>query len=239
MTSEMNALITGASSGIGRAIAIAIASVGGAVCLVGRNRERLHATARVARSAARSVSVIRADLSADSGLEAVALHVKRKFSAIDVLIHSAGMHAIGPVEQMSVVRLDELYRINLRAPYVLTQALLPYLKPRRGQVVFVNSSQGLRTAANTVCYAAVKHGLKAMADGIRQEVNADGVRVLSVYPGRTATPAIRKLYDAPPESYEPSLLQPEDVANAILNALQLPRTAEVTDIQIRPLIRSY
>lgn len=239
MTSEMNALITGASSGIGRAIAMAIASVGGAVCLAGRNAERLDAVARAARVTARSVSMFRADLSVDNGIEELVLHVRRDFSSLDVLIHSAGMHALGSIEQMSVARLDELYRINVRAAYAVTQAFLPYLRSRKGQVVFINSSQGLKAAANVSAYASTKHALKAMADSLRQEENAHGIRVLSVYPGRTATPAIKALYDVEARSYEPYLLQPEDIANTVLNALKLPRTAEVTDIQMRPLAKTY
>jgi NADP-dependent 3-hydroxy acid dehydrogenase YdfG len=239
MISEMNALITGASSGIGRAIAIAIASAGGAVCLVGRNLERLDTVAQAARVAARSVSMYQADLGSDRALEELAAYVRDDFKSLDTLIHCAGRHAAGSIEQISVAQFDELYRTNVRAPYALTQAFLPLLKSRKGQVVFINSSQGLRATANTGAYASTKHAMKALADSLRDEVNADGVRVVSIYPGRTATPTIKALYETEGGSYEPNLLQPDDIAQVVLNALQLPRTAEVTDIQIRPFIKSY
>jgi NADP-dependent 3-hydroxy acid dehydrogenase YdfG len=106
--------------------------------------------------------------------------------------------------------------------------------------VFVNSSQGLRAQPNGGAYAATKHALKAIADSLRQEVNADGVRVLSIYPGRTATPKIEALCQIMDRPYEPELLlQPEDIAQIVVDTLRLPRTAEVTNIEIRPAIKSY
>jgi NADP-dependent 3-hydroxy acid dehydrogenase YdfG len=113
--------------------------------------------------------------------------------------------------------------------------LLPMLRSRHGQVVFINSSVGTRAPANVGQYAATKHALKAIADSLRDEVNADGMRVLSVFLGRTATPMQAAIYEMEGRTYRPELLlQPEDVAAVVINALTLPRTAEVTDISIRP-----
>ena len=85
-------------------------------------------------------------------------------------------------------------------------------------------------------YAATKHALKAVADSLREEVNADGVRVISVYPGQTASPMQKALYEIEKKAYFPGkLMQPEDVAAVVVNALSLRRTAEVTDICVRPM----
>ena len=87
-------------------------------------------------------------------------------------------------------------------------------------------------------FSATQHALKAIADSLRQEVNADGIRVLSVFPGRTATPRQASLHEIEGKRYQPELLmQPEDVATVVVNALGLPRTAEVTDVSIRPMIK--
>jgi NADP-dependent 3-hydroxy acid dehydrogenase YdfG len=124
----------------------------------------------------------------------------------------------------------------VRAPYLLTQSLLPLLRSRRGQIVFINSSAGHVARGNVGQYAATKHALRALADSLREEVNADGIRVLSVYPGRTATPMQAKLHAVEQKEYRPDdLLQPQDVAAVVANALSLPRSAEVTDIHVRPL----
>ncbi len=141
-------------------------------------------------------------------------------------------------ENAPIENLDSQYRINVRAPYALTKALLPMLRARRGQVVFINSSRGVIAGAGVGQYAATKHALKAIADSLREEVNADGIRVLSVFLGRTATPMQATIHKLEGKVFQPEkLLQPEDVASVVINALSLPRTAEVTDINIRPLAK--
>jgi len=240
MNCELNAVITGASSGIGKAIAIAIASTGGSVCLVGRDLARLRAVADVASTTARTTAVYQADLSTDRAVHDLVRYVKDDFEQFDTLVHCAGAHATGSIEKMPVDQLDWLYRVNVRAPYALTQALLPELTRRQGQIVFVNSSQGLQARANTGAYAATKHALKAIADSLRAEVNPERIRVFSIYPGRTATPTIKALCEGEEQVYRPELLiQPEDIALVVVNTLQLPRTAEITNIEIRPLAKSY
>ena len=235
----MNAVITGASSVIGAAIAAAIASTSAAVCLVGRNPERLEAVARRCTSA-RSVLVIKSDLTQDSAIEDLARRLGQEFEPLDMLVHCAGAFATGKIETTSVKQLDVLYKSNVRVPFVLTQALLPLLRLRPGQIVFINSSQGLAARANTGAYAVTQHALKALADSLRQEVNADGVRVLSLYLGRTATSRMEVLYQTEGRKYEPELLlQADDIAQVVMASLQLPRTAEITNIEIRPLIKSY
>jgi short-subunit dehydrogenase len=240
MNCPFNAVVTGASSGIGKAIALAIASGGGSVCLIGRNQERLNQTAEACQGSARQVLAFSTDLSTDHGIEDLVRCVEKDFELADTLIHCAGAHAVGDFEETPLGKLDDLYRINVRMPYALTQALLPRLKSQRGQIVFVNSSQGLQARAKSSVFAATQHALKAIADSLRQEINADGIRVLSVYPGRTATPRMEALFKIEGRPYRPDLLlQPEDVAQSVLNALVLPRTAEVTNIEIRPLAKSY
>ena len=129
--------------------------------------------------------------------------------------------------------------MNARAPYLLTQALLPRLVARQGQVVVLNSSIWGNAHAGTAAYAGSKYALKAFTDALRAEVNPAGLRVLSVYPGRTATPMQAAVHRAEARRYDPeALLQPEDVAATILAALALPRTAELTDLHIRPARKS-
>ena len=114
------------------------------------------------------------------------------------------------------------------------------LRPRRGQIVFINSSAGLNAAATNGQYAATKFALKAIADSFRHALNVDGMRVLSIYPGRTASPMQAAIYKSEGRRYHPErLMQPDDVAKIVLNALTLPRSAEITDINVRPLIKSF
>jgi NADP-dependent 3-hydroxy acid dehydrogenase YdfG len=101
--------------------------------------------------------------------------------------------------------------------------------------VFINSSVGLNARAKVSQYAATKHALKAIADSLREEVNAAGVRVISIYPGRTASPMQAMIYQLEERVYQPEqLIQPEEIATVITTVLGLPKGAEVTDINIRP-----
>jgi short-subunit dehydrogenase len=230
------ALVTGAGSGVGKAIADALAAQGAALCLVGRTPATLQATACGLSHTKVVTRCYPTELTSDSAVQTLAEQVGRDWDAIDILIHSAGVYGMGKLEATPVTELDLQYRTNTRAPYLLTQALLPLLRRRPGQVVFINSSVGLTARGLVGPYAASKHALKALADSFREEVNDEGLRVLTVYLGRTASPMQAMIHAMEGKAYYPEfLLQPSDVAAVVLNALCLPRTAEVTDINIRPL----
>jgi NADP-dependent 3-hydroxy acid dehydrogenase YdfG len=234
------AIVTGAGSGIGRAIARSLGEHGAAVCLVGRTREKLEVTKGQLGPGAPPAVVLPTDLSVDAQVDALKESVERDLGRVDILVLSAGEIAEGPIQEVSVSDLDRLYRSNVRANYRLIQGLLAMLKKRPGQIVFINSSAGLGARPNASQFSATQHALRALADALRAEVNPDGIRVLSVYPGRTATPRQEMRYEAKGWGYQPELLlQPEDVALVVLNALSLPPTAEVTDIRIRPRVKSY
>ena len=214
------AVVTGATSGIGRAIALALADEGATVCAVGRQPGSLRELADA------GLLAYPADLRHDDAVEVLVARLFHDHPAIDVLVHGAGDWSRGTVADACVEELDRLHRLNVRVPFRLTQALLPRLRAGPGQVVFVNSSAGLHAGAGTSQYAATKHALKAIADSLRSEVNGDGVRVLSVFPGRTATPMQRRVCRAEGRPYQAApLLQPSDVAAAVVGALALPRTA--------------
>jgi len=230
------AVVTGASSGVGKTLALALARHGAGLCLVGRRRDALEVVARDARASGVEVKTYVADLSRDDEVRKLAADLQKDFGAIDMVVHSAGVISRGEIATAPVQDFDQQYRINVRAPYLLTQALLPLLKARRGQVVFINSSAGLKATAGVGQYAATKHALKAIADSLRDEVNPAEVRVLSAFLGRTASPMQAEVHRMEGKAYRPELLmQPEDVAWVVLNALSAPRTAEVTDVHVRPL----
>ncbi len=230
------AVITGASGGIGEAIAVELARGGARLLLSGRSAEKLERVADQCRVFSADAKFFAADLAED---EAVRALTERALDSggVDLLIHSIGFFRGGSFAAAPVADLDRQYRTNVHVPFLLTQGLLPSLIARRGQVVFVNSSAGFYPArAGWVGYSASKHALRALADGLRDEVNPQGVRVLTVFPGRTATPMQEEVHRYEGRPYDPErFLQPEDVAAAVVSALALPRTAEVTDLHVRPM----
>jgi NADP-dependent 3-hydroxy acid dehydrogenase YdfG len=234
------AVVTGASSGIGRAVALALAEQCGDVCLVARRRELLEEVAAEVCNKGAQGHVCCADLTSDEELSGVAVDIQRTFKGIDVLVLCGGAIFHGQLEHAPLAELDLQYRSNVRAHYALIQLLLPLVRKQQGQIVFINSSAGRNSSPGAGQFAATQHALRALADALRQEVNNDGIRVLSVYPGRTATPRMEAYYKKQNEPYRPELLmQPQDVAAMVVAALNIPRTAEVTDISMRPMRKSY
>lgn len=229
--SNARAIVTGASSGIGRAISVSLGRDGIHVLLVGRNQGRLEAAADATGNTA---EFLVCDLTKQDGLAALRSRIP---DTLDILVHAAGMYRLVPIDVIEDSALDTLLSINLRVPHQLTKLCLPSLRRALGQVVFLNSTQGLNASRHVGEYAATKHALKAVADALRAEVNPLGIRILSMYLGRTATPMQEAIYNAAGSHYSPEkLMQPEDVAAMVLASLRLPRSAEVTDIVMRSML---
>ena len=171
----------------------------------------------------------------DDALAAVVDRLQRDRASIDVLVHCAGVHAMGAIEHAPVADLDRQYRTNVRAPYLLTQRLLPALRRSNGQVVFINSSVGLDAGAQVGPYASTKtrceRSLTACATRSTPTACAS-----SVYLGPHREPDAAEIHAAEGKPYRPTdLLQPDDVAAMVVAALSLPSTAEVTELRIRPM----
>ena len=230
------AVVTGASGGIGRATACALAAQGMSVCLTGRDAGRLQDAATEIGPRAPQVLIHPADLSTDEGIRGLVARVGTDLRRIDVLVHAAGTIHLGNIESCGWNDLDEQYRINLRAPFLVTKAFLPMLKETRGQIVFVNSAAGVSAGADNGLYAASKHALRSLAGSIRDHVNPYGIRVVSVFPGRTATAMQEAVHRFEGRRYAAAeLVQADDVADLIVGALTLSRTAEVTEVMVRPM----
>ncbi len=233
-------IVTGASSGIGKSITLELAKKEVVLCLLGRDLSSLEEVAHIAKQSTRRVHCYRVDLTADQEIADVCAAVSAKFGAVDILVHSAGIISIEPFESASVADFDLQFKTNVRGPYLLTQILLPLLKLRQGQVIFINSRAVFLNARPGLCqYTATKQALKTVADCLREEAKDDGIRVLSVYPGRTASPMQQTVFKSEGKIYQPELLlQPLDVAATIVNAICLPRSAGVTDITIAPSVQA-
>ena len=233
---DLTAIVTGASSGIGRATASLLAQSGARVFLIGRRQAVLEDVAAACGSLA---SAYPCDLTDDEQLRTLVTRIRAATAKLDILVHSSGIIKLGPTQDAPLVDFDEQYAANVRAPYLLTQSLIPMLRASRGQVVFVNSS--VTRAANIAgrgTYAASQQSLHSIANALRDEVNELGIRVTNVFPGTTATDRQIKLHAMSGRRYDADrMLQPEDVAQAVLFALTIGRTAEVTDIHLRPMLK--
>jgi NADP-dependent 3-hydroxy acid dehydrogenase YdfG len=216
-----------------------LARQGVKLCVLGRDPIKLAETELGVRKYSHATG-FQIDLTVEKQLQPLLQHLQKEGGKLDILIHSAGIIHQSLLADARIEDLDMQYATNVRAPYRLTQHLLPFLIAAGGQIVFINSSVGLKTTRPEVGqYSATKHALKAIADSLREEVNQKGIRVLTVYLGRTASEMQEAVYRQEGRTYDPTrLLQPEDVASVVVRALSLPATAEMTDVSIRPMTRT-
>ena len=228
-------LIAGGSRGIGLAIAKQFAQAGGTPILVARNTAGLQQAATSLQSEHKvSVRTCTADLGTAAGLDAAYRAVGATGDRLSLLVCCAGEFGF-EADLPDVAAQAALFATNAIGPYRLARSLVPALEHAGGHVVFVNSSIVHRDGAEAATYAASKHALRAYANALRSEVNAKGIRVLSVYLGRVATAMQEKITAREGKAYEPErLLQPDDVARTVLAAVTLPSSAEITEIFLRP-----
>lgn len=219
-------LVTGAGSGIGALVAAALLERGDEVHVVARSEQR--ATELAAQLPGATTLV--ADLAQPASVEALDLPER-----LDSVVHAAGVVRLGSVAELSVQDWAEQVQVNLVAPAALTRVALPALRAAHGTVLLVNSGAGLFAHPQWSAYAASKHGLRALADALRAEEAAHGVRVSSIYPGRTATPMQEQVHAQEGKEYDAAdWIRPETVADAVLHVLDLPVDATVPDLTIKP-----
>lgn len=226
MTDRPLALITGASRGIGKAIAESLGTTHD-LLLGGRDEQALSSVAAGLPSA-RPWAVELTDYAA------VARAVE-DIDRLDVLVHSAGIARLGAVADLSAADWRDSYEVNVVAVVELTRLLLPALRAAAGHVVLINSGSGLKANPRWGAYAASKFALRAYADVLRAEEEPNGLRVTSVHPGRTATDMQRSVREFERGEYvEEQYLRPESVAAFVKSAVETPPDAHVHEVVIRP-----
>lgn len=203
--------------------------------MIGRSADRLRELASSLSGHNGKVDCITADLARIGDIQSLSETTALRFDHIDILVNCASLYRPATWTDATVESLDEHYETNVRGTYALTKMLLPSLIESGGDIVFVNSSIVKSSGSAAGQYAATKHALIGLADSLRAEINEKGVRVMSVYPGRTATRMQEMIHRHENRTYDPaSLLQPGDIADVVIACIALPRTAEVTDVHIRP-----
>jgi NADP-dependent 3-hydroxy acid dehydrogenase YdfG len=228
----MTHVLTGAASGIGRAVAERLVARGDKVLALVRSEARL---TQLAEELPGLEALQVADLASPADLRRLAAELASSYAEVESLLHVGGAVDLFPVAGLDLVQWQRQLDVNLTAPAILTQAFLPALRTGRGTVLFLNSGAGLFAHPTWSSYAASKFGVRAFADALRGEEAANGVRVTSVYAGRTATPMQEKVHEQEGRAYDAGdWIQPGTIADAILHVLDLPPDASITELTVKP-----
>jgi NAD(P)-dependent dehydrogenase (short-subunit alcohol dehydrogenase family) len=181
------AFVTGATSGIGQACALAFAAAGAQVVCIGRNQDALKEVEGEIGKTGSDVLTIRAELTREDEADRAVQHAVGVFGGIDVLVNAAGHISSGTIESTSFDAWDDMMNVNVRAPFVLMQKALPSLIERRGNIVNISSVTGLRAFSGVLAYCVSKAALDQLTRCASLELAAKGVRVNAVNPGVVVT----------------------------------------------------
>lgn len=234
------ALVTGASSGLGRATALALAEAGADVAVLARSEPDLGRVVEEITTLGRKAMAVPIDLARPDDALAAVERVVGALGAIDILVSSAGTDVPGPVVDLSTEEWDRVIGVNLRAPFVLAKAVLPHMQTARaGTIINVSSVAGKRGWANASAYCASKFGLTGFTQALAAEGRPYGIRVCALYPGGMATswgtwsPEDRSIPrdEAPPTR----ALRPEGVANLIVWIAAAPPELVLNEAIVTPL----
>ena len=228
------ALVTGAGTGIGKAIAIDIANAGAVVLTCGRRKELLDQTISAFPDSAEG-KAYGADLTDPSATEKLAAEVTADYGAIDILVNNAGFSS--KVRSARFVGSEEwqgVMEVNTLGPVVLTKALLPgMIEKQRGDVVMISSLAGLRPNVMAgAAYSAAKAAARAYMEVLYSEVRRYGIRCTTIFPGEVDTPILDNRALPPDEEARATMMQPEDISAVVMTALQLPQRATVLELSI-------
>lgn len=225
-------LITGGSSGIGAAAAMAFAAEGAKLALAARNTDKL-AEIIAALPAGTEAIAVGADVADEEEVKHLITRTNDRFGQIDVLVNSAGYGLFKPVTEMTMEEFDDVIRVNLRGVFLTTKYILPQMYEQQGgTIITISSLAGRNGFAGGAAYCASKFGVMGVMESIFHEARAHNVRIVTICPGSVNTPFFDDSQMTPP--MREAILQPEDVAAAILLAARLPENALIREMDIRP-----
>jgi len=232
-TASATALVTGATQGIGRATAFALGRAGYRVGICARTPQAVDRLVGELRAGGIDAAGRAGDVADPGQVDAVVRHVADTLGEIGVLINNAGVLIARPIAELTLDDWDTTMATNLRGLFLTTRAVLPAMRARgRGDIVNVASLSARTGFAGGSAYAASKHAVLGFGRSLMLELRKEGIRVITICPGSVDT---GMLHDQPMLRPDPTrILQPEDVADTILQALRLPQRAMVSELDIRP-----
>ena len=227
------ALVTGATEGIGRAIAFALGREGYRVGVCARTADRVAELVSDLRQAGIEAAGAPADVGDPEQVREAVGQVSTQLGPIDVLVNNAGIGILKPFDQLSLADWDSTMATNLRSLFLVTREVLPGMRQRgHGAIVNIASLAGKNAVVGGTAYAASKHAVLGFSKSLMLEVRKEGVRVIAICPGSVETGFGQGR--TVPKISRAGVLQPEDVAEVVVDTLRLPARALMSEIDLRP-----
>jgi len=224
------ALVTGASRGIGLAIARQLGKMGARVAICGRDCARLEQSAATLRVEGIEVLAIPADMTCAVQISALAQKTREELGAIDILVNNAGAGLFGPFHEFEEADWDRILDTNLKSVFLMCRAVVPEMIRRQtGHIVNISSLAGKNTFANGAIYCASKWGLMGLSGSMAEDLRGYGIRVSAICPGSVATEFSGQSKKDPSKT-----LQPEDVAHAVAALVTQSTGSFISELHIRP-----
>jgi NAD(P)-dependent dehydrogenase (short-subunit alcohol dehydrogenase family) len=235
---QNTAIVTGAGSGVGRAVALRLAANGWSVALVGRRAEALEETRALAKGHAAQLFPFPCDIADPKAVETMVRQAAERLGgSVRALVNSAGTNTPRrSLEELSVVDYQALIDANLNGTFYCVRSVLPILRKQGGgTIVNIVSDAGLLANAKAgPAYVASKFGVTGLTQSINAEERDRGIRACAIFPGDIDTPLLDKRPTPPPPEARKKMLQPDDVADCVMLAINLPDRAVVEQLLIRP-----
>lgn len=230
MSKRKNIVITGGSSGIGRAIALEMAQDSHQIYITSRSEKKLISVAEEIETLGGKAYIGVGDVSDESVVETLYRDMIDKMGQVDVLIANAGVGHFGNLEDMSIEQYDEQMDTNVRGVFLWIKTVLPEMKERnKGQIIVTSSNLGLKTSARASIYAATKHAVQAMIWCLREELRGSMVKAATINPGSVSTP----WFDGK-EVDRSKMLKPVDIAKATRLIIDQDDTSNIDHILLLP-----
>ncbi len=231
-------LVVGASSGIGRSIAIQFAREGATVMASARRQDRLQTLQNELAEENIDIGISTADASNAVAMEELVSRTVEQFEKIDILVYASGTNTPDrAMAKLSTKSWDEVILVNLNGAYYATRAVLPAMRERKsGHLIYIASISGLVPDLSGAAYQASKRGMVGMAHAIRVEEKENNIRTCVICPGLVDTEILEKRPVKPPPEMLANALQSEDVAEAVLFVAKLPPRAAVPELQLLPTV---
>jgi len=224
------AVITGASSGVGKSLAIQLSDAGYRVVLAARSEDKLNAIAEEIQFKGGNSLVVPTDVSQPEQINNLKDRAL-EYGDVSVVINNAGLGKFSKVEDVAIEDWDRQLDVNLRASFLVSQAFIPGMKQRlNGTLAFMNSVAGKKGYAHSAAYVASKYGMRGLADSLREELREDNIKVISIHPGAVDTP----FWDGIGVNFpREEMLSTHTLAQSIVHAIQSPGNFAVEELVVR------